>query len=195
MIKTTLLNGLWTQQPATDAHISDLYARFLQLGEELKSNVALLTGGRETQLAVYPGDGTGYHRHRDGYPDDGVALDEPSNNRRISAICYCTSDWKPADGGKVILFGDFFKCLIGRWIYSEYPHIFALNQEKSLSSLPSKALGGWLMVPPSISCFAHHCALICKCISICEYIFVPNAVVNNRSNHIGLTNWRTFVRN
>ncbi|MEZ4462785.1 MAG: 2OG-Fe(II) oxygenase [bacterium] len=50
----------------------------------------------DTQLALYPGDGAQYDRHRDAFAGQ--------NNRRLTSIYYPNVDWEPAHGGQLRLF-------------------------------------------------------------------------------------------
>jgi hypothetical protein len=90
------------RRPGSAAPFSLVLDRLTVLGEELGA-VVRLQGGKESQLAHYPGAGTGYRRHRDAIPDDGSRV---TNNRRITAIAYCTPDWRNAEqhGGALRLF-------------------------------------------------------------------------------------------
>ena len=91
------------RRPGSVAPLSLVLDRLTALGEELGA-VVRLQGGKESQLAHYPGAGTGYRRHRDATPDDGNSV---SDNRRITAIAYCTPGWSNAEqhGGALRLFG------------------------------------------------------------------------------------------
>lgn len=93
---------LWLNReapPGSKPPFSGVMDRFTQLYEELGS-VIKLQGGREAQLAFYPDQGEGYRRHRDSTPDDGSRV---SDNRRITAICYCNPSWDESHGGKLRL--------------------------------------------------------------------------------------------
>lgn len=72
------------------------HARFDALRGELNRATYLGMTRIGLQLAVYPGDGEGYARHRDAFPG--------SINRQITAIWYLNPDWQPADGGALRLF-------------------------------------------------------------------------------------------
>lgn len=53
----------------------------------------------DTQIALYPGDGARYDRHRDAF--------HGQTNRRLTAIYYPNVDWRPDHGGQLRLhFGD-----------------------------------------------------------------------------------------
>lgn len=71
-------------------------ARFDALRIELNRAAYLGLTRFGLQLAVYPGDGAGYSRHRDAFPG--------SINRKITAIWYLNPDWQPAHGGALRLF-------------------------------------------------------------------------------------------
>ena len=91
--------------------------------------VGALTGRLSHQLARYPGDGSGYVRHRDAYPAaiaqgaaaaDATAAatvagaatpaapgsrEEEDATRRLTAIYYLNAAWLPEHGGQLRLYG------------------------------------------------------------------------------------------
>lgn len=71
-------------------------ARFEGLRGELNRAAYLGLSEIGLQIAVYPGGGAGYVRHRDAFAG--------SINRKITAIWYLNPDWQPADGGRLRLF-------------------------------------------------------------------------------------------
>lgn len=71
-------------------------ARFERLRGEINRAAFLGLSEIGLQLAVYPGGGAGYVRHRDAFPG--------SINRKITAIWYLNPDWQPAGGGGLRLF-------------------------------------------------------------------------------------------
>lgn len=87
-------------------------------GSEASSGIGTLTGRLSHQLARYPGDGTGYVRHRDAYPasvtasvasvptpgtPDGMVCKEEAT-RRLTAIYYLNEAWIPEHGGQLRLY-------------------------------------------------------------------------------------------
>lgn len=74
------------------------WRRFEQLRLELNRAAYLGLTRFGLQLALYPGEGATYARHRDAFPG--------SSNRKITAIWYLNPDWTPADGGALRLFVD-----------------------------------------------------------------------------------------
>lgn len=52
----------------------------------------------ELQLAVYPGHGERYQRHKDAFVGD--------DNRRMTAIVYLNRDWRPEHGGQLRVHGN-----------------------------------------------------------------------------------------
>ncbi|GBG27132.1 Egl nine-like 2 [Hondaea fermentalgiana] len=93
---------LWLNRevpPGSKPPFSGVMDQFTLLYEELGS-VVKLQGGREAQLAFYPDQGESYRRHRDATPDDATKI---TDNRRISAICYCNPNWDESHGGKPVL--------------------------------------------------------------------------------------------
>jgi len=87
-------------------------------GSEAQSGIGTLTGRLSHQLARYPGDGTGYVRHRDAYPasvtagtasastpgSQGGAGSEKEATRRLTAIYYLNEAWVPKHGGQLRLY-------------------------------------------------------------------------------------------
>ena len=73
---------------------------FTQLGEEVSRAAYLGLGRFDVQLALYPGDGARYVRHRVAF--SGAA----GENRRLTAVYYLNPDWVPANGGQLRLYTD-----------------------------------------------------------------------------------------
>lgn len=72
------------------------HARFDALREALNRVAFLGLSGMGLQLAVYPGGGAAYVRHRDAFAG--------SINRKVTAIWYLNPGWQAADGGALRLF-------------------------------------------------------------------------------------------
>ncbi len=73
-----------------DLHLDGLRDRFRELRAELNEAAWMGLALFSIQLAVY-GEGGHYAAHRDALRGDPA--------RRITAILYLNSDWKPSDGG------------------------------------------------------------------------------------------------
>jgi SM-20-related protein len=77
--------------------LGEAFEAFGQLGEEVSRAAWLGLGRFDVQLALYPGGGARYVRHRDAFPGAG------GDNRRLTAILYLNPDWEPAHGGQLRL--------------------------------------------------------------------------------------------
>lgn len=86
----------WLRDHGDEPALGRARARFERLRGEL--NRAAYLGLTEVglQLAVYPGDGAHYARHRDAFPG--------SINRKVTAIWYLNPGWQPSDGGALRLY-------------------------------------------------------------------------------------------
>lgn len=84
-------------QPAPGTALGEAFDAFAQLGEAVSRAAYLGLGRFDVQLALYPGSGARYVRHRDAFP--GAAGD----NRRLTAILYLNPDWERAHGGQLRL--------------------------------------------------------------------------------------------
>lgn len=95
--------------PCQEFPLSEVMAAFHRLQHELARVVQLRAASQqdnEFQLALYPGQGSGYERHRDAMPDDGQSmLDDgtPVLQRRVTAIIYTSVGWEESDGGQLKL--------------------------------------------------------------------------------------------
>jgi SM-20-related protein len=78
--------------------LAALRAGFLALGEALNAHAYLGLGRHDVQLALYPGQGARYVRHRDAFAG------ARGPNRRLTAITYLNPGWEPAHGGLLRLF-------------------------------------------------------------------------------------------
>lgn len=74
-----------------------VHESFEQLRQELNEKAYVGLRGFEQQLAVYPGHGERYQRHKDSFVGD--------DNRRITAIVYLNADWRPEHGGQLRIHG------------------------------------------------------------------------------------------
>ena len=83
--------------PAPGTALGEAFDAFAQLGEALSHAAYLGLGRFDVQLALYPGGGAHYVRHRDAFP--GAAGD----NRRLTAILYLNPAWEPSHGGQLRL--------------------------------------------------------------------------------------------
>lgn len=83
----------WLDPEDEDPALARLATGFLRLGEALREQAYLGVRRQEIQLARYPGDGSGYQRHRDAHDD---LLGQP---RRVTATYYLNRDWQPVQGG------------------------------------------------------------------------------------------------
>ena len=89
----------WLQREPGTA-LGAAFDAFAQLGNEVSRSAFLGLGRFDVQLALYPGGGARYVRHRDAFP--GAAGD----NRRLTAILYLNPEWEPAHGGQLRLYAD-----------------------------------------------------------------------------------------
>lgn len=85
----------WLDEAVTGV-FHDVWRRFDELRLQLNELAWLGLRRTELQLAHYPPNGAGYHRHRDAFPGD--------DNRRMTAIVYLNPAWEPPHGGRLTLF-------------------------------------------------------------------------------------------
>lgn len=76
--------------------LAPLWSLFDHLARELREAAWLGTDGLEVQLALYPGAGECYQRHRDAFRSEG--------RRRATAIYFLNPSWTAPDGGELRLF-------------------------------------------------------------------------------------------
>jgi SM-20-related protein len=76
--------------------LAPLWALFDRVGRELRGKAWLGTREMEVQLALYPGDGARYRRHRDAFAGGG--------RRRATAVYYLNPAWRPGAGGELRVF-------------------------------------------------------------------------------------------
>jgi SM-20-related protein len=81
--------------------VRELHGQFVALGDALNREAYLGLDVLELQLALYPGGGARYARHRDALA--GVA--PPGRPpRRLTAIYYLNDGWEPSHGGQLRLY-------------------------------------------------------------------------------------------
>jgi SM-20-related protein len=93
----------WLTPAHTGPGLSALRAGFTALGEALNAQAYLGLGRHDVQLALYPGGGARYVRHRDAFASGAGSR---GANRRLTAITYLNAAWEPAHGGCLRLFTD-----------------------------------------------------------------------------------------
>jgi SM-20-related protein len=81
----------WLAPETAGPALARLFAEFDALREAINREAYLGLARAEVQLARYPGDGARYRRHRDAFPG--------RSNRRVTALYYLNSAWRPEDGG------------------------------------------------------------------------------------------------
>jgi SM-20-related protein len=89
---------LWLIAEEAPEALLPLLGAFTQLGEALNAHAYLGLGRHDVQLALYPGEGARYVRHRDAFAGG------QGENRRLTAILYLNEDWQPAHGGTLCLY-------------------------------------------------------------------------------------------
>jgi len=72
---------------------------FQRLREDLGRVIGLRRPRGEYQLALYPGGGAGYVRHRDAFPQRETG--EEAEVRKVTAIAYTGEAWQAEDGGNL----------------------------------------------------------------------------------------------
>lgn len=80
----------------TPPPLAALWSRFEALRERLNEDLWLGLRRFEVQVAVYPGQGEGYARHRDAFVG--------ARSRLATAIVYLNPGWEPARGGALRVF-------------------------------------------------------------------------------------------
>ena len=71
---------------------------FQHLREDLGRVIGLRRPRGEYQLALYPGGGSGYVRHRDAFPQ-AAGHEAQTDMRHVTAIAYTSEGWQQEDGG------------------------------------------------------------------------------------------------
>lgn len=89
--------------PIPTPGIRSLLDAFDKLMIELNTNYQFECSTYETQVAVYPGGGSGYLRHLDSTPN--------GPQRRLTCIYYLNVDWKTSDGGCLRIFDKNNSCM------------------------------------------------------------------------------------
>ncbi|MCI0570350.1 MAG: 2OG-Fe(II) oxygenase [Myxococcaceae bacterium] len=90
----------WLTGAQAGPGITALREGFAALGEALNAHAYLGLARHDLQLALYPGGGARYVRHRDTFAEG------PGPNRRLTAITYLNEGWEPAHGGVLRLYPD-----------------------------------------------------------------------------------------
>jgi SM-20-related protein len=85
----------WLSQGDARGALAEVWAHFDALRVAVNDAAWLGLRSFDLQLAHYAA-GTHYDRHRDAFPGD--------DNRRLTAIVYLNSDWRPEHGGQLRLF-------------------------------------------------------------------------------------------
>lgn len=80
----------------TPPPLAALWSRFEEIRERLNEDLWLGLRRFEVQVAVYPGEGEGYARHRDAFVG--------ARSRVATAIVYLNPGWAPAHGGALRAF-------------------------------------------------------------------------------------------
>jgi SM-20-related protein len=92
----------WLDADEASPELAALREVFLSLRDALNRGAYLGLDRIEIQVARYPGDGSGYARHRDSFR----ALPGPGPSRRVTAIYYANPGWCPDHGGMLRLHVD-----------------------------------------------------------------------------------------
>ena len=92
----------WLEPDGAPPELAALREVFLSLRDALNRGAYLGLDRIETQVARYPGGGSGYARHRDTFR----ARPGTGPSRRVTAIYYANPRWCPEDGGMLRLHVD-----------------------------------------------------------------------------------------
>jgi len=87
-----------TQEPARDEQIQCYLQAMDGLRQHLEEELNLGMEKTSFMAAIYPGDGSGYVRHRDSNPD--------CPGRKVTAILYLNDSWEESDGGELMVYSD-----------------------------------------------------------------------------------------
>lgn len=79
--------------------LSSLVQMIKKLQIELNESTNLNSQFTQSHLTCYPGNNTGYIRHLD-------ATTKSHSNRKLTCLFYLNQDWKPGDGGELMIYGD-----------------------------------------------------------------------------------------
>lgn len=82
---------------ADDPAFAAAHEAFEALRAELNEKAYVGLRRFDMQLALYPGHGERYQRHKDAFVGD--------DNRRMTAILYLNPDWRPEHGGQLRIHG------------------------------------------------------------------------------------------
>lgn len=88
---------LWIDRAMATPPLLPLLDLFDSLRSSLNQSAYLGLSRYDLQLALYPGGGARYVRHRDSFTGTGT-------NRRLTAIYYLNAQWRPEHGGALRLF-------------------------------------------------------------------------------------------
>jgi SM-20-related protein len=87
----------WVTQEDLVPAFKAVHDAFDSLRTELNEKAYVGLRKFELQLAVYPGHGERYQRHKDAFVGD--------DNRRMTAIVYLNQAWRPEHGGQLRIHG------------------------------------------------------------------------------------------
>ncbi|MEQ8524243.1 2OG-Fe(II) oxygenase [Gracilimonas sp.] len=118
---------------------------FFDLKDELVQNLKrfcyLSLSGSEFHIAKYP-VGTHYHRHLDQFNEQ--------SNRQITVLIYLNKDWKPGDGGELVIYKEGREIMVepiaGRLLLFKSDTI---EHEVLTTHIPRYSLTGWLLHQPA----------------------------------------------
>lgn len=118
---------------------------FFDLKDELVQNLKrfcyLSLSGAEFHIAKYP-VGTHYHRHLDQFNE--------RSNRQITVLIYLNKDWKPGDGGELVIYKEGKEIMIEpiarRLLLFKSDTI---EHEVLTTHIPRYSLTGWLLHQPA----------------------------------------------
>lgn len=112
-----------------------------ELVQSLKRFCYLSLSGSEFHIAKYP-VGTHYHRHLDQFNE--------RSNRQITVLIYLNKNWKPGDGGELVIYKEGKEIMIEpiarRLLLFKSDTI---EHEVLTTNIPRYSLTGWLLHQPS----------------------------------------------
>jgi SM-20-related protein len=115
----------WLAPAEGPAEAGPLFSALEALRGELLTSCFLSVGNPEVQVALYPGRGEGYVRHRDAF--------RGHRNRLVTSIWYGNPDWRSELGGQLRVWGAGPPCdiepVLDRWV-------LFLSEELEHSVLP-----------------------------------------------------------
>lgn len=123
-----------------DSELNLFYAQVNELVEKIRRYCFLPISDFECHLAYYPA-GTFYKKHLDQFKE--------RNNRLISFVLYLNPNWRPNDGGELVIYKkgetQLVEPLCNRLVLFKsdcVPH------EVSLTNVPRYSLTGWMLNNP-----------------------------------------------